>query len=191
MWFILVFIFHKLWVKNPCSSGAYKRPTSDLSVLKISTFCKKCGKNVFFLWKTEAAVTLSLSVTLSFSLLTLNNEASWAEMLIWSLLSPFPAPPSSPIRKDLAKIQRRDNPLGYVGAGSLPHLTALAAALRSPLWAYQLLPHYPRSIRQSCFTTPVTPSLPRTCRGSPRVRGLIDVGGGYEALFFLLCFSFF
>lgn len=107
-------------------------------------------------------------------------------MLIWSLLRTFPAPPSSPIRKDLAKIQRRDNPLGDVGAGSLPHLTALAAALRSPLWAYQLLPRYQRSIRQSCFTTPVTPSLPRTCGGSPRVRGLIDVGGGYEAFLFFL-----
>lgn len=106
-------------------------------------------------------------------------------MLIWSPRSRFPAPPSSPIRKEPAKIQRRDNPLGYVGAGSLPHLAVLAAAPRSPLWAYQLLLRYPRSIRQSCFTTPATPSLPETCGGSPRVRGLIDVGGAYKVFIYL------
>lgn len=92
------------------------------------------------------------------------------------MLSPFPGLPSSPIRKDYAEIQRRDNPLGIVGACSLPHLRVLATAPR--------VPSEPTSCCRAPhdqYDSPVSqhPSI-------LRAGGLIDVGGGYETCFVFL-----
>lgn len=86
---------------------------------------------------------------------------------------PFPATPSKSIslsiRKDYAKIQ------GGITLGKHSHLLTpphhiLGHSTLCSLWAYQLLQCSVQSIRQSCFATAVTPSLPRTCGRSPRAR---------------------
>ena len=76
---------------------------------------------------------------------------------------------SASISRDYAKILRG------VTLGSHSHLLTpphriLGRRTLCSLSAYQLLQCSVQSIRQSCFTTTVTPSLPATCGRSPWAR---------------------
>lgn len=87
---------------------------------------------------------------------------------------PFPAATPSKsisvsIRKDYAKIQRGITLGRHSHLLTPPHHILGHNALCS-LSAYQLLQCSVQSIPQSCFTTPVTPSLPGTCGRSPWAR---------------------
>lgn len=88
-------------------------------------------------------------------------------------LASFPATPSKSIsvsiRQDYAKI------LTGITLGRHSHLLTpphhiLGHSTLCSLSAYQLLQCSVQSIRQSCFTTSVTPSLPGTCGRSPWAR---------------------
>lgn len=86
---------------------------------------------------------------------------------------PFPTTPSKsisvPIRKDYAKILRGIT-LGRHSHLLTPPHRILGHSTLCSLSAYQLLQCSVQSIRQSCFTTTVTPSLPGTCGRSPWAR---------------------
>lgn len=85
----------------------------------------------------------------------------------------FPATPSKSIslsiRKNYAKNQ------GGITHGKHSHLLTPPHRIPSHitphfLWAYQLLQCSLQSIQRTCFTTPITPSLPRTCGRSQWLR---------------------